>query len=233
MKMKTVSILILMFLSAAAQAQISVPAGVENNEMATVQVLTSKDSKGNDKFTTKLLADEITVQFHNGEEAYKTVRDVEYQIKAKGDKISKKRKILQTKAENIIPKKQAEPVFPDMTGELLSSVFRSKTVKKEKEQKMFPFAVVKNSDGTTCIQIDKLAYAKSAGTEAHVKGSGADLQYEVMTEELRYNSQDEMLYLDSLNEIISTVSLISKEKSGKTNKVEIREVIKIKSQTKQ
>ncbi len=159
--------------------------------------------------------------------AFKTVREVEYLIKTKGNKITNKRHVLKTNTENFCPKGQAEKVFPDMTYKLQSSVLSFETVKKDKELNLLPISIQRNG-GITIISMDKLALMESNGLKTHIADKRSDIQFEEMRENLSYNSKDNELYINSLYAINSTVSLISKEKSGLTNKIEVKEEIKIK-----
>ena len=232
MKMKTLLTAIFVLFSVALQAQIPVSEESDCKKLSIAQVLTGRNDNGKDKYTVKLFAEETSVQFHNGEEAYKTVRETEYEIKFKGNKISRKRKVLSSNTENICPKEEAEPVFPDVTFQLLTSVLHPKNIRKDAGHKLLCFTATRNDDGTTTVFIDKLACAESEGTKTHVQEPGADLTFEKLTEELTYNSQEDNLHPDALKRIVSVVSLISKEESGTANEVKVREEIVIKSVTK-
>lgn len=226
--MKSSLTLILLLFAVSLQAQVAVTELPANDQFTIAQVLASKDCNKNSKSTIKLVTEETSVQTHNGKETYKTVQEVEYLIKYKGTKISKKRNVLKTQSENLAPKGQAEQVFPDMTSNLLSSVLSTGTVKNEEESTMLPFTLTANDDGTVSLYLDKLAVMKAKGQETHIKGMGADLQFVQVSEKLNYKSSDKLLYIDALNSIESTYSVISKEKSGTTHKVEVKESIKIK-----
>ena len=58
---------------------------------------------------------------------------------------------------------------------------------------------------------------------------GADIEFVEIAEELVYHASDAHLYIDELQQIASTYSVVSKEKSGSTHKVEVKETIRIKS----
>ena len=227
--MKHVLTCILFLFTATLQAQVVVSEKSDNNQLTMGQVLKNKDC---DKSTIKLLTEEISIQIHDGKEAYKTVQEVEYLIKTKGKKISKKRKVLNTRTENKCPEEEAASVFPDMTASVLSSVLSSKSIKKEDGSTMLPFTLTSNNDGTVAILIDKLAVMNSDHQAIHIQLMGADIQFVEITEKLYYKSSGQHLYLDSLNKIESVYSVISKEKSGIEHRVEVREEIFVKTMTK-
>ena len=230
--MKNTLALLFLFLSASLQAQIKVSAPSDNNKLTMVQVLTGKDCNALDKFSYSVLTEETSVQLHDGKVAYKTVREVEYLIKAKGKKITKKRKVLNTKTDDSCPKAEAGQIFPDMTATLLSSVLSDKEVKRDETPNRTPFAFSRKDDGSSIVCMDKLALMKAKGMETHVQNMGADIEFVEVAEKLVYHSSDEHLYIDDLQQIVSTYAVVSKEKSGSTHKVEVKETICIKSLTK-
>lgn len=228
--MKNALTLILCFFAIALQAQVIVSGDPDDKKLTIGQVLTSRDS--NSKSTIKLLTEEVSVQIHDGKEVYKTTQDVEYTIKSKGTKISTKREILRTKKVNSCPEGQAEQVFPNMTTNLLSSILTPQTIKLEGQSTMLPFTMTTDCDGLSSLYIDKLAIFKSQGKDTHIKQMGADLQLVQVSEKLLYKKSAHQLYIDALVGIQSTYSVISKEKSGDTHKVEVKENIMVKDLTR-
>ena len=229
--MKKTLTLILLFCSMVLQAQVTVSETSDNHTLTLVQVLANQRVDKSGKSLVKIVTEETSVQIHNGKDAYKTVQEVEYLISTNGKKITNKRKVLRTITENYCLKGQAEKVFPDMTARLLSGVLSPKTVKLTKEQAPLPFTLLKNSDGICCLRIDKLALMQSDKEKPHIQEMGADLQFVKVTEELGYQSLEPMLYIDSLRQIVSAVSLVSTEKSGAQNQITVNEYIVIKSLT--
>lgn len=226
--MKNMLTFILCFFTITLQAQVLVSGQPDENKLSIGQILTEKDYNSNSKSTLKLLTEEVSVQIHDGKEVYKTIQNVEYTIQYKGTKISTKRKVYCTTKGSICPEGQAEKVFPDMTTNLLSSVLMPQTVKLEEQSAMLPFTINTDSDGMSSLYIDKLAVMKSRGKDTRIAQMGADLQLVQVSEELQYNQSDNKLYIDSLRRIQSVYSIVSKEKSGDTHKVEVRENIIIK-----
>lgn len=226
--MKNALTLILCFFTMTLQAQIVVSRQPDENKLSIGQVLIHKDYDSSNKSTLKLLTEEQSVQIHDGKEVYKTIQDVEYTIKSKGAKISTKRKILSTKKESLCPEEQAEKVYPNMTANLLSSVLMTQTVKLEEQSSVLPFTMTTDSDGFSSLFIDKLAIMKSKGKDTHIQQMGADIQLVQVSEELKYKNSGNNLYIDSLVSIQSTYSIVSKEKSGDTHKVEVKENIIVK-----
>ena len=143
-------------------------------------------------------------------------------------KISTKRKILNTKHENFCPKGQAEKTFPNMTANLLSSVLMPQTIKIQGQSPVLPFTMTKDSNGLSSLYIDKLAIMKSKGKDTHIKQMGADIKMIQVSEELKYKESGNKFYIDSLVSIQSTYSIVSKEKSRETHKVEVKESIIVK-----
>lgn len=227
MNMKKALTLILCFFTIALQAQVVISRQPSDNKLTIAQVLTHKGYDRDSKSSFKLLTEEISVQFNDETEVYKTIRNVEYTIKYKGTKIATKRKILSTKQEALCPKGQAEQVFPDLTSNSLSSVLRIQTVKSEDQSSLLPFTMTVGNDGMTSISIDKLAIFKSKGKESHIKGMGADLEFVQVSEELEYKTSENKLYIDSLKQIQSIYSVVSKEKSGITHQIKVKEYIKV------
>lgn len=225
--MKKALTLILCFFTIALQAQVVISRQPSDNKLTIAQVLTHKGYDRDSKSSFKLLTEEISVQFNDETEVYKTIRNVEYTIKYKGTKIATKRKILSTKQEALCPKGQAEQVFPDLTSNSLSSVLRIQTVKSEDQSSLLPFTMTVGNDGMTSISIDKLAIFKSKGKESHIKGMGADLEFVQVSEELEYKTSENKLYIDSLKQIQSIYSVVSKEKSGITHQIKVKEYIKV------
>ena len=226
--MKIALTLILCFYTVTLQAQVLVSGQPEGNNLSIGQILINKDYDSNKKSTFKLLTEEESVQIHDGKEVYKTIQDVEYTIKFKGAKISTKRKILSTKKESLCSEGQAEKVYPNMTTNLLSSVLMPQTVKLEEKSSLLPFTMTTDSDGLSSLYMDKLAIMKSKGKDTQIKQMGADIQLVQVSEELKYKESDKKLYIDSLVSIQSTYSIVSKEKSGDTHKVEVKENIIVK-----
>ena len=226
--MKNALTLILCFYTMILQAQVLVSGQPEENNLSIGQILINKDYDSNKKSTLKLLTEEESVQIHDGKEVYKTKQDVEYTINSKGAKISTKRKILSTKKESLCSEGQAEKVYPNMTTNLLSSVLMPQTVRLEEQSSVLPFTMTTDSDGFSSLFIDKLAIMKSKGKDTHIQQMGADIQLVQVSEELKYKESDNKLYIDSLVSIQSTYSIISKEKSGETNKVAVKESIIVK-----
>lgn len=224
--MKNTLTFILCFFTITLQAQVLVSGQPDENKLSIGQILTEKGY--NSKSTLKLQTEEVSVQIHDGKEVYKTIQNVEYTIQYKGTKISTKRKVYCTTKGSICPEGQAEKVFPDMTTNLLSSVLMPQTVKLEEQSAMLPFTINTDSDGMSSLYIDKLAVMKSRGKDTRIAQMGADLQLVQVSEELQYNQSDNKLYIDSLRRIQSVYSIVSKEKSGDTHKVEVRENIIIK-----
>ena len=93
---------------------------------------------------------------------------------------------------------------------------------------MLPFTMTIDGDGMSSLYIDKLAIMKSKGKDTRIKQMGADLQMVQVSEKLKYKGCDNKFYIDSLVGIQSVYSIVTKEKSGDTNKVEVKENIIVK-----
>lgn len=228
--MKHIFILLFCLGAISAHAQVLVSRQSGENKLSIGQVLINKDYETNRKSTIKLLTEEESVQVHDGKEVYKTIQEVEYTIKSKGTRISTKRKILNSKKESLCPEGHAEKVFPNVTTNLLSSVLMPHTVNLDGQSSMLPFTMITDSDGLSSLYIDKLAIMKSQGKDTHVMG--ADIQLVQVSEKLKYKESGNKLYIDSLVSIKSTYSIVSKEKSGDTHQVEVKENITVKDLTK-
>ena len=226
--MKIALTLILCFFTMTLQAQVLVSEQLDENSLSIGQILINKDYDINKKSTIKLLTEEVSVQIHDGQEVYKTIQDVEYTIKSKGAKITTKRKILSTKKESLCSEGQAEKVYPNMTTNLLSSVLMPQTVKLEEQSSLLPFTMTTDTDGLSSVSVDKLAIMESKGKDTHIQQMGADIKLVQVSEKLQYKESGNKLYIDSLVSIHSTYSIVSKEKSGDTHQVAVKENIIVK-----
>lgn len=203
---------------------------------AQVDSSTSKDAEKRlsilQVFTNKTLSNiitfqtiEITTQLHNGQEMFKTTREVEYTIKENEKRISIKREVINSSTTNGC---DADSIFPDMTNKLLSVVLTPGNIKKNNEKKLLPYSINRNNE-TTKVCINKLI---GIGEKTEAKAMKETLKFENISECITYGSMADNLYFDDIESICTTIELNVVSKSGVSKNVKVIENIIIKANTK-
>lgn len=217
---KVMIALLMLLFSVPTYSQITVSGDRADGIPWGKSFLATKTPLGKEHPVLKILTHETSVQEHEGAEAYREVRDVEYTVKEKKGDFTIKRKVLK-KEKTSVKDEETTKKFIDMTSDLQSSFLAPRTVKEKKLWgEIEPMeGVVTRKDEISYVFIDKLAPVKNElkdkkGRAVLLNFFGTVIEVTEYVETLGYSSQADKLYIDDLKTINTVFGSKHTKKNG-------------------
>lgn len=229
----------LLFFAISSHSQILLPEGEKAGDRLVGSFLAVKQLPSDKKSEVRIFAHETSVQKHDGVEAFREERDVEYVVKQTDKDYKLTRKVRKTTKTHGVGNDEQFKIAPDMTSKQLSGMMSPRKVKRTpaKADGLHLMWKVSENDGITCIFIDKKASLEAETGVGigifDVKAMGHVMKFDAMTEQLYYSSTSDRLYLDDLKNIVSTVAFTETDDKGKSSKGINIETIEIKNMVRE
>lgn len=214
-------VLLLLFAALPSHSQIIVSGDSASGSPLGKSFLATRAPLGKEHPVLKIITRETSVQEHEGVEAYREVRDVEYTVKEVNGNYSVKRKVVKKDKSSVAHDNGLAEKFIDMTSDLQSAFLSPRKVKDRKpwgQIRPAACAVTRNG-GITSVLIDKMAsvrdeYTDESGKVVLVRFMGNTTEMTEGTETLRYSSLSDELYIDDLKAVDTVFGSIYTKKGG-------------------